>query len=708
MKMLSPSVQDGSEDVTAQLDASTSSAPFIDGPKPVLWFGFGAFAFIFLVVILLIIRVRVIAPARRNPVNKHIFEPAGADAEITFDDPDLAPHELDAHKGKEEERKDSITAEAIAHPKDSPDPKHALIEDNSEEIEPLEFPKPAKVKKGRSPFSGLFSRKPKEKKPPHTPDQALDFVTSESAADEDIAKESIGSRPHFTPSNTADELNPLHSPVVDQLQNLNDDVEARRRQAEFDERERIAEEMRLEKEREEEEAAQETMRAATLEEERDRIYQSAREDALRDAEFERRKNEAALEQRLRSLASVERTLTEQADTLRTDTLSAQERLDSSLEERFAALSEELNDRLEQASTSIKASENEQMLAASQRNAAEMADYVGRELSNLRASIQDALKQMTRRIDNLTATPRDNTDIARELAQLKQMLQNHTTDVAEERTPLVDLIRTTLPAEQYVFNAALSNGRNADCCVTLPGDRAPFAIDAQYPIEAFDQYKRDVAESGSSAHAKNEYRRAVLSHIIDLGKGMIIPGETADSAFLFAPSDVIVSDLHANFPDLIQDSYHARVWIVSPASLMATLHTLNAVMAPIDEEAPSAAAPTDSQDDEILAEIENLRKRFTDAEQTADDASHNGAVTDTIEQSRKTQSDDADPDEPSRHVSRGPKAHVENGMGDLHKNYRSLSAEEEAFERLEREEELAEATKDEKREPQSGRPPFPLR
>ena len=55
------------------------------------------------------------------------------------------------------------------------------------------------------------------------------------------------------------------------------------------------------------------------------------------------------------------------------------------------------------------------------------------------------------------------------------------------------------------------------------------------------------------------------------------GSTAESACLFLPSEAVYAELHANLPDVIDASYKARVWIVSPTTMMATLNTVRAVL-----------------------------------------------------------------------------------------------------------------------------------
>jgi DNA recombination protein RmuC len=56
--------------------------------------------------------------------------------------------------------------------------------------------------------------------------------------------------------------------------------------------------------------------------------------------------------------------------------------------------------------------------------------------------------------------------------------------------------------------------------------------------------------------------------------------------MFLPSEAVYAELHANLPQVVQDAFRRRVWIVSPTTLMATLNTVRAVLkdAKISEQA----------------------------------------------------------------------------------------------------------------------------
>jgi DNA recombination protein RmuC len=74
-----------------------------------------------------------------------------------------------------------------------------------------------------------------------------------------------------------------------------------------------------------------------------------------------------------------------------------------------------------------------------------------------------------------------------------------------------------------------------------------------------------------------FQQAIRKHIGDIRDKYIVAGETAESALMFLPSEAVYAELHASFTGLVEESYRARVWIVSPTTLMATLNTVRAVL-----------------------------------------------------------------------------------------------------------------------------------
>ena len=118
---------------------------------------------------------------------------------------------------------------------------------------------------------------------------------------------------------------------------------------------------------------------------------------------------------------------------------------------------------------------------------------------------------------------------------------------------------------------------------------------------------------------------MLKHIKDISEKYIIPGETAESALMFLPSEAIYAELHANFTDVVEVSYRSKVWIVSPTTLMATLNTVRAVLkdAKMREQAGVIQKEVGTLVEDIGrldSRIESLSKHFKQANEDVDNLS----------------------------------------------------------------------------------------
>ena len=140
----------------------------------------------------------------------------------------------------------------------------------------------------------------------------------------------------------------------------------------------------------------------------------------------------------------------------------------------------------------------------------------------------------------------------------------------------DLVTTTLPPSAFKFRVTLGNSKRVDCLLTLPNPPGPDAIDSKFPLESFQALQG--AKNDTAWHqAERAFRTDVITHVKDIAKKYIIPGETAESALMFLPSEAVYAELHANFRNVVEESFRHRVWIVSPTTLMATLNTVRAVL-----------------------------------------------------------------------------------------------------------------------------------
>lgn len=275
-----------------------------------------------------------------------------------------------------------------------------------------------------------------------------------------------------------------------------------------------------------------------------------------------------VEQQLGQLADMQNQLAGRLATLQEGQTTSQQTLNQALNERLDAVSQRLNQSLNESTQKTNQTLNERLEKVSKnltetslKNREQLGEQLG-ELHTRLAIIGEAQKKL----DGLT----------NEVVGLQEILGNKQARGAFGEGQLKDIVKDALPPSAYGFQESLSNGKIVDCLIKLPNEMGSIPIDAKFPL---DSYRRlvDAADETAKAQATRQLRADVLKHIKDISEKYIIPGETAESALMFLPSEAVYAELHARFADVVDRGYKARVWIVSPTTMMATVHTVRAVL-----------------------------------------------------------------------------------------------------------------------------------
>jgi len=184
---------------------------------------------------------------------------------------------------------------------------------------------------------------------------------------------------------------------------------------------------------------------------------------------------------------------------------------------------------------------------------------------------ETLTQITTRLAVIDEAQKNITALSKDVVGLQDILANKQARGAFGEIQLRDLVTQALPPSAYSFQATLSNQRRADCLIYLPNPPGPIAIDSKFPLESFHALRAAQSDTERLA-ALRALRAAVIKHVEDIASRYIIPGETAESALLFLPSEAVYAEIHVSCPDVMDKCAALRVWIVSPTTLMATLNT----------------------------------------------------------------------------------------------------------------------------------------
>jgi len=201
--------------------------------------------------------------------------------------------------------------------------------------------------------------------------------------------------------------------------------------------------------------------------------------------------------------------------------------------------------------------------------------------------------------------------------LQDILANKQARGAFGEVQLNDIVTQALPPSAYEFQVTLSNRKRADCLVHLPNPPGSIVIDAKFPLESYAALRAAKSEAEKTAAARM-FKADVMNHVKAISERYIVPGETAESALMFLPSEAVYAELHANFTEVVQKSYEYRVWIVSPTTLMATLNTVRAVLKDVHIREQAGAIQKEMGrlvDDvnRLVKRVDSLKTHFTQAE-----------------------------------------------------------------------------------------------
>ncbi|MEM7710672.1 MAG: DNA recombination protein RmuC [Pseudomonadota bacterium] len=185
----------------------------------------------------------------------------------------------------------------------------------------------------------------------------------------------------------------------------------------------------------------------------------------------------------------------------------------------------------------------------------------------------ALGDLQQRLVSIDAAQTKIEALSSDVLGLQDILSNKQTRGAFGEIQLRDIVGKALPPDSFTWQATLSNGRRADCLIHMPDPPGPLVIDAKFPLESYEALVADPKDAG----AARAFRTAIRTHVRAIADRYVLPGETADSACLFLPSEAIYAELHANHGDTVREAFAARVWIVSPTTTMATLNTLRVIL-----------------------------------------------------------------------------------------------------------------------------------
>jgi len=269
-----------------------------------------------------------------------------------------------------------------------------------------------------------------------------------------------------------------------------------------------------------------------------------------------------------------------------DVGAERDRRQADIAEKLATGQEQLSGRLAQLAES-QAAAQARMAEALQTQEREIARKLEERLADVTRRIGEGLEKSSKsteatmgdlkeRLAVIDRAQKNITELSTQVDGLQSILANKQARGAFGEIQLNDLVTQALPPSAYSFQATVGGNRRVDCLLTLPNPPGSIAIDAKFPLEAYHALQAAGSDEERTV-ARRRLAQEVGVHVKAIAEKYIIPGETAESALMFLPSEAVYAELHANLPSVVQDAFRRRVWIVSPTTLMATLNTVRAVL-----------------------------------------------------------------------------------------------------------------------------------
>jgi len=245
----------------------------------------------------------------------------------------------------------------------------------------------------------------------------------------------------------------------------------------------------------------------------------------------------------------------------------------------------------------------------------LADRLGQGMQTSAQEASKSLSDLKERLAVIDAAQANLLALSNQVVDLHNVLSNKQARGAFGETQLADIVQSTLPAQNFELQAQIGTKR-VDCLLRLPNPPGSIAIDAKFPLEAW-RALHDARDDAQISEARRQFIVAIRGHVRAISEKYIVPGETADSALMFLPSEAVYAELHVSFPELVEEAGRSRVWIVSPTTLMATLTTIRSVLRDVRmrEQAHlvQASVAELAKDVERLDErVKNLQRHFDQA------------------------------------------------------------------------------------------------
>lgn len=208
----------------------------------------------------------------------------------------------------------------------------------------------------------------------------------------------------------------------------------------------------------------------------------------------------------------------------------------------------------------------------------LEDRISKNLDDSYKTSNQYFNQINEKMVKIDEAQKGLNELSNNIVSLESILQDKKTRGTFGEVELYSILEACFGTNDLRWQRqyTLSNGLKADAIIFGSNALSSIVIDSKFPLENYRRMNDTTLSDGEREKAKSLFKNDVLKHIKDIKEKYIIPGETADLAYMFVPAEAIFAEIYANFSEIVDKSYESKVYIVSPTTLMAYITAIRSI------------------------------------------------------------------------------------------------------------------------------------
>lgn len=208
----------------------------------------------------------------------------------------------------------------------------------------------------------------------------------------------------------------------------------------------------------------------------------------------------------------------------------------------------------------------------------LSERLNSNLIQTHKATNDVFNNINERMVRIDEAQKGLNELSNEIVSLQKILTDKKSRGTFGEVELYSLLEAAygINEDKYQKQYRLPNGFIADAAIFGGESLGIVCIDSKFPLENYRRMYDERMTVQQKDDAKKAFKADVKRHIEDIKNKYIIPGVTAELAYMFIPAEAIFAEIYAYFADLVDLSYASKVYLVSPTTLMAYITAIKSI------------------------------------------------------------------------------------------------------------------------------------